>query len=108
MLRRVGGDALARDMAALYVDALAARLAAVRAALAPADRDALAHPAHDLRASCGQLGATEAAELCRDVERRARADDLAAIAPLVGRVERACAAHRAGLARELTDRAEPR
>ena len=101
MLRRVGGEALAREMVALHVDALPGRLAAVRAALVDADREALARTAHALKASCGQLGGAEAARLCREVETRAGDGDLAAIGPLVDQVERACVVHRAWLDRAL-------
>jgi HPt (histidine-containing phosphotransfer) domain-containing protein len=101
MLRRVGGEGLVRDMAALFGEELPERLAAARAALAAADREALWRSAHTLRASCGQIGAAAAARLARELERRAAADDLPALAPLVDQVEGTSAAYRAWLAREL-------
>lgn len=101
MLRRIGGDRLARDMAALYLDAVPGWLDAARRALAHGDRAALARAAHTLRGSCGQLGASGAAQLCRELEGRTGAGDPATLGPLLARVECACAAHAAWLARAV-------
>jgi HPt (histidine-containing phosphotransfer) domain-containing protein len=104
-LRRWGGDALLRSIAALYAEGVAERTAAIRAAIAAGDAFAVVRAAHALKATCGQVGAVEAESLCRVLESSdvsvADARSLASIAPLAERLEAACEAHVAWLAREL-------
>jgi HPt (histidine-containing phosphotransfer) domain-containing protein len=100
-LRRFGGEALAREMTAMFAELAEERLAATRQALAGGDRDALAHAAHSLKPTCGQMGATVAERLCRQLEALAPSGDVATLAELVDRLEGECAAHHAALGREL-------
>ena len=102
-LRRFGGDALAREMTAMFAELAAERLAAARDALARGDRDALAHAAHSLRASCGQMGGTAAERSCRELETRAPSGDLASLVALVEQLDGECDTHRRALEREIAD-----
>ncbi|MDF1504438.1 Hpt domain-containing protein, partial [Roseisolibacter sp. H3M3-2] len=60
-LRRFGGEKLAHDLVAMFVESLPGRAAEARAALIAGDRDALARLAHGLKSSCAQLGGVGAA-----------------------------------------------
>jgi HPt (histidine-containing phosphotransfer) domain-containing protein len=104
-LRRFGGDTLARDLAAMFVESLPGRAAEARAALAAGDRDTLARVAHGLKSSCAQLGGVDAAARWAALEAAARAAapgaPLDALAPALAEAERAADAHAAWLAAAL-------
>ena len=87
-LRRWGGDALVRDMWAIFAEDAPGRLAAARAGAATGDAAAVRLAAHSLRSSCAQLGATGAAALSDRAERVAVAGDLAPVPALLDRLER--------------------
>ena len=82
-LRRLGGDALAGKMAALFLDLAPPRLAAARVGLEAGDLDAVRRAAHSLKSSSGNVGAyamVEAAgRLEDDAERGAPAAELEAL-----------------------------
>ena len=87
-LRRWGGDALVRDMWAIFAEDAPGRLAAARAGAAAGDAAAVRLAAHSLRSSCAQLGAAAAAELGDAAERAALRGDLAPVPALVDAIER--------------------
>jgi HPt (histidine-containing phosphotransfer) domain-containing protein len=101
-LRGWGGDGLARDMAALFAEAVPVRLDEARRGLAKGDHAAVASAMHTLKASCAQLGGVEAAACCAAAE-RAALDGSApeSLARAVAEVGVACEAHVAWLARTL-------
>ena len=101
-LRGWGGDGLARDMAALFADAVPTRLDEARRGLAAGDHAAVASAMHTLKASCAQLGGVEAAARCAAAE-RAALDGSApeSLERAVAEVGVACAAHLAWLERTL-------
>jgi HPt (histidine-containing phosphotransfer) domain-containing protein len=87
-LRRLGGEALVRDVIVIFLDTVPARMAAARAAVERGDVASLKLAAHTMRGSCGQLGAVRMRELCERVERAASTLDLAASAHLLDAMER--------------------
>ena len=101
-LRGWGGESLARDMAALFADAVPARLDEARRGLVVGDHAAVASAMHTLKASCAQLGGVEAAACCAAAE-RAALDGTApeSLAQALAAVDAACAAHVAWLAHTL-------
>jgi HPt (histidine-containing phosphotransfer) domain-containing protein len=106
-LRRWGGDPLARSMVALFREAVDERIGAMRGALASDRRGELAHAAHSLKASCGQIGASAAEATSRELEGAAHAADPAALGRLVARVEAQCRDHLAWLEREIAGAGPP-
>jgi HPt (histidine-containing phosphotransfer) domain-containing protein len=101
-LRAWGGDGLARDMAALFADAVPTRLEEARQGLATDDHAAVASAMHTLKASCAQLGGVEAAACCAAAERAALDGGTPErLARAVADVAAACAAHVAWLERAL-------
>ena len=82
-LRRWGGDELAREMAGIFLTDMPPRLAAARAALAGGDGPGVAFPAHSMKSSSAQLGATVLHDLCAAVESLAGSGELARAAPLL-------------------------
>ena len=101
-LRGWGGEELARDMAALFADAVPVRLTEARRGLAVGDHAAVASAMHTLKASCAQLGGVEAATCCAAAE-RAALDGTApeSLAHTLAAVDVACAAHVAWLRHAL-------
>ena len=107
-LRRFGGDRLMRDMAAMFLRLLEERVSAARLAVARGDGETLARAAHSLRSSCGQFGASSAAEVCADIELRASdGAPVASLAPAVEHMVRVCDEYAAWLAHELDAAADP-
>ena len=71
-----GGDPeFVAELVELFVQQAPRQLSAARAALDVGDRDAVAKAAHTLKSSSGYLGARRLAELCVQLERRAREDE---------------------------------
>jgi HPt (histidine-containing phosphotransfer) domain-containing protein len=70
-------------MAAIFLAEMPRRLAAARGAIRAGDAAGAVLPAHGMKSSSAQLGATALAELCADLERSARAGDLARAAALL-------------------------
>ena len=67
-----GGLGLAHELFVSFLDGADAGIAAVESALALADAPALAHAAHALKSSAGNVGATALAACYRELERCAR------------------------------------
>jgi HPt (histidine-containing phosphotransfer) domain-containing protein len=82
-LERFGGQALLREMAALYLANAPERLAAVEAALASEDVVAAEYALHSLKSSSAQLGALRLARLCEAGEQITRGGRLAGVADVV-------------------------
>lgn len=68
MLRRVGGERLAKKMAEMFRRSAPAKMAAARSAAERLDAAALALAAHSLKSSSGQIGASRLQEICADLE----------------------------------------
>lgn len=76
-----------RDMCRLYLRDLPGRVSAMSAAFSSGDGPAVARAAHGLAAGSRLIGAAFLAELCVDLERRARSGPLDdAAAPALGMV----------------------
>jgi two-component system, sensor histidine kinase and response regulator len=75
-LEALDGDVLA-DLVALYFDDAAQRAADLADAVTRADADAVARMAHTLRGSSATLGAAHVARIASELERTAKAGDLA-------------------------------
>ncbi len=98
-LREMGralGPEVPRRILELYLGDSPVRLASLRQALADGDSKALERAAHALKGSSANLGATDLAELCHQLERQSgegvppgAAARLAALEVEYGRVERA-------------------
>ena len=86
-LIRLGGPRLANELAAIYLDEMPRRIAAARIALREGDADALGKTAHAMRSSSAQLGATELASACEEVELAADRSDVVAAASRLMAVE---------------------
>lgn len=83
-LIRLGGPRLANELAAIYLDEMPRRITAARTALREGDAEALGDTAHGMRSSSAQLGATELASACEEVELAAdRGDVVSAAARLM-------------------------
>ncbi len=83
-----GGLGLAHELFASFLDGAGAGIAAVESALASGDAPALAHAAHALKSSAGNVGATALAACYRDLERCARETRLDAARRLAGNTRR--------------------
>ncbi len=64
------------------------RLRTLHAALGTRDAEALRRAAHSFKGSCGNMGATLLAELCRQLEEQARTGDLSPLPALLAQAER--------------------
>ena len=74
LLEITGGDpAFVDELIETYVADAEQQLAALRAAVASRDDEALMRPAHSLKSSSANVGATRLAELARTIEVDARA-----------------------------------
>jgi two-component system cell cycle response regulator DivK len=86
-LRRLGGQRLVHDLAAIYLDEMPRRMATARDALQRRDRAALADASHAMKSSSAQLGATELGAACEAVEDAADRGDLEAAGRCFAAVE---------------------
>jgi len=86
-LIRLGGPRLANELAAIYLDEMPRRIAAARLALREGDAEVLGETAHGMRSSSAQLGATELASACEEVELAADSGDVVAAASRLMAVE---------------------
>ena len=75
-LIRLGGPRLANELAAIYLDEMPRRIATARTALREGDPEALGEAAHGMRSSSAQLGATELASACEELEHAADRQDV--------------------------------
>jgi HPt (histidine-containing phosphotransfer) domain-containing protein len=78
----------------LFLDEVPKRIDALRAALMSGDAVTVQRTAHSLKGSSGNIGARAMHEVCRQIDERARSEELARLQPLVealgaeyGRVE---------------------
>jgi two-component system cell cycle response regulator DivK len=86
-LIRLGGPRLANELAAIYLDEMPRRIAVARTALREGDAEVLGDTAHGMRSSSAQLGATELATACEEVELAAHRGDVVAAAARLMAVE---------------------
>ena len=74
LLDITGGDlAFVDELIDTYIDDATVQLEAMRAAAAAGDVDAMIRPAHSLKSSSANVGATVVAEACRTLEADGRA-----------------------------------
>ena len=102
-LQRWGGEALVREMTGLFLADMPRRLAAWRAALAAGDGDGVARPAHAMKSSSAQLGASALERLCAATESTAARGELSGAAHLLDAMERELARFSAWLRGEAGD-----
>ncbi|MBI2407058.1 MAG: Hpt domain-containing protein [Gemmatimonadetes bacterium] len=76
-LRALGGDGLVRQMAGVFIEHSAGRVAALREALESGDAQGAAEAAHTLKGSSRQLGLTVLADACLAVELATKQGDIA-------------------------------
>jgi HPt (histidine-containing phosphotransfer) domain-containing protein len=77
-LRSLGGDALLKQMVAVFVDYSRDRIQALQAAAAAGDLAAAASAAHTLKGSARQLGFLAMGDACVAVEQASKQGDAAA------------------------------
>lgn len=82
-IRQAGGDALAEKILGLFLHHGPLRLDTAREAAATGDADALERSTHSLKSSAAQMGAERLAEICRELEERARKGEMAGTSTLV-------------------------
>jgi HPt (histidine-containing phosphotransfer) domain-containing protein len=75
-LRALGGDGLVRQMAGVFIEHSAGRIAALRDALGSGDAQGAAEAAHTLKGSSRQLGLTDLADVCLAVELATKQGDI--------------------------------
>ena len=78
-LRRWGGDALVRELTAMFLADTPERLAAARAAAEAGDAARAAYWTHAMKSSSAQLGALGLARLCAESEQMASRGELSGI-----------------------------
>lgn len=86
-LIRLGGPRLANELAAIYLDEMPRRIAVARTALREGDPEALGDAAHGMRSSSAQLGATELASACEELELAADRQDVVVAADRLTAIE---------------------
>lgn len=96
-LLRFGGWKLVDQLLVLFAEQAPRKIEAMRSGLAVGDAGAVELQAHSLKSSSAQLGAPRLHALCRDVEARAHAGSLEALAPEIEAMERELAAYRTWL-----------
>lgn len=96
-----GEPDLLRELVGLFLRDSSPRLATMRDAFAQNDDQALARTAHALQGSCGNIGATAMETLCRRIEEHSRSQDLSAVGPLLGDLEKEFERARDALENEL-------
>lgn len=94
------GQPVIPEVIGVYLDDGPRRLDGLREALARGDAADLEGVAHSLKGSSGNVGARRVQELCLAIEERAKAGDVAAVGPLLERLEDAYAATRRALVAE--------
>ena len=97
-LTRLGGERLASDLAAIYLDELPERLSMARTALRARDAAGLALAVHAMKSSSAQLGAEALANACEATEDAAERGDLRRAEAFFDVVENHAAAFSAWLA----------
>lgn len=85
-LRALGGDGLVRQMASVFIEHSAGRIAALREALQTGNMQGVAEAAHTLKGSARQLGLSDFADACLAIEQAAKQGDAAAAQTLMAAV----------------------
>ena len=86
-LRELGGDDFLGEVIDAFVADAPGLIATLRSALGDGNAEELRRAAHTLKSNGATLGAAGFAELCRDLEQRARAGELDGASELVDRIE---------------------
>ncbi len=86
-LRDLGGVEFLTEVVDVFLADAPALLTSLRSSLERQDTEELRRAAHTLKSNGATLGATAFAELCRTVERQARAGSLDGVSQLVDRIE---------------------
>ena len=97
-LQRPGTPDLLERIVARYLDDAPRLAQSMREAIAAGDGGVLQRAAHTLKSSSATLGALRLADLCKDMEGRARAGNLADVDQVLNRIEIEYARVRAALA----------
>jgi CheY-like chemotaxis protein len=87
-LRELGGEEFLVEVIDTFLSDAPALVATLRTTRDQGDAEGLRRAAHTLKANGQTFGAGDFAELCRELERRARSDELDGTAELVDRIER--------------------
>jgi HPt (histidine-containing phosphotransfer) domain-containing protein len=86
-LRDLGGDDFLREVIDAFLADAPGLVATLRRSLEEGSAEELRRAAHTLKSNGATLGAAGFAELCRDLEHRARAGELDGAGDLVERIE---------------------
>ncbi|MDG4551691.1 MAG: response regulator [Candidatus Contendobacter sp.] len=86
-LQRPGGSDLLSKIIDLYLESAPKLLEKAREAVAAADGEALRQATHSLKSSSANLGATQLAAVCKELEQRGREQRLTDIAELLRELE---------------------
>ncbi|MDG4552112.1 MAG: response regulator [Candidatus Contendobacter sp.] len=100
-LRRPGQPSLLRRIVSLYLDGSPALLQRLRDAVAAGDSETLRQAAHGFKSSSANLGATQLAALCTELEQRGRDRRLEGVTALLEEVDRHYAQVRQALMVEM-------
>ena len=80
-------DEFLREIAGIFLEDTPNRIAELDESLAAGDVAKFTRATHSIKGSSSNLGATDLQAVCEDLERRARADGLAAVSDLVAHVK---------------------
>ena len=80
-------DEFLREIAGIFLEDTPNRIAELDQSLAAGDVAKFTRAAHSIKGSSSNLGATALQAVCEDLERRARAEGLAAVSDLVAQVK---------------------
>jgi HPt (histidine-containing phosphotransfer) domain-containing protein len=86
-LRDLGGDEFLGEVIDAFLADAPGLVASLRSSLAERNGEELRRAAHTLKSNGATLGAAAFAELCRDLEQRAKAGELDGASELVERIE---------------------
>jgi HPt (histidine-containing phosphotransfer) domain-containing protein len=87
-LRELGGEEFLREVIDTFLSDAPALVATLRTTYELGDTEGLRRGAHSLKANGQTLGAGRFSDLCRELELRARSDELDGTVELVDRIER--------------------
>ena len=105
LLDITGGDmAFVDELIDTYIDDASVQLEAMRLAAAAEDADAMVRPAHSLKSSSANVGATAVTELCRSLETDGRSGAIEDAVARVTACEAAFEAAKRALLEERTTR----
>ena len=88
-IRDIGGDELLAKLIDLFVDYVAGRIAAAKAAAQQADWTAVQDAVHPIKSSAANLGAQHVREIARQIERLAKEKNTAHIPARIADLEAA-------------------